>query len=98
MKQAQDSSFLPSNSSELLSGRCAASLRANGDLMASILADFPPEKLQALDALLAGGGSVGIETLIDGQARNLIRLVGVEREGARLVLATISAENKAWSH
>lgn len=73
-----------------LSQRCASSLRANGKLLSVILADFPKSKLEAIDQLLAGGGSVGIETVIDRNATNWIRVVGIEREGARLVLATVT--------
>ena len=84
------SNFIPASNTSTLSQRCAASLRANGDLISAILQDFPKEKLDSIDRLLAGGGSVGIETTVDGKAVNTIRLVGIEREGVRLVLATIA--------
>ena len=90
--------FIPSPDSANLSTRCAASLRANGELMSAMLQDFPKAKLDAIDRLLAGGGSVGIETLVDGKAVNKILLVGIEREGSRLVLAEISTPQNTGVH
>lgn len=81
-----------------LAERCSTSLLANGELIGAILSDFPPEKLEAIDNLLKGGGSVGIETLVNGKAANVIRLVGQEREGARLVLATITHNAPKGAH
>lgn len=78
-----------------LSACCAASLNANSDLVAAMLRDMPADKHEAIDQLLAGGGSVGIETLIDRDATNTISLVGQEREGARVVYATIRAGSAA---
>ena len=59
--------------------------------MAMLLQDLSKDKLDSIDRLLAGGGSVGIETLIDHRAVNTIALVAIEREGSRLVLATVKA-------
>lgn len=89
------SNFVPAADAGSLSKLCAASLRASGELIAEILKDFPPDKLATIDRLLAGGGSVGIETTVDGKATNTIRLVGIEREGVRLVLATIAQPPQA---
>lgn len=75
-----------------LSKHCATALRACEDLRSSILKTLPVEKLQALDDLLAGGGSVGVELMTDYKAQVTIRLVALEREGARLVLAAVTAE------
>lgn len=74
-----------------LSAHCAAATRANADLVGSMLQALPAEKLEALDGLLAGGGSIGAEITTDYRARITIRLVAIEREGTRLVLATIGA-------
>lgn len=84
------SNFIPASNSATLSQLCAASLRANGDLISAILKDFPAEHLDAIDRVLAGGGSVGIETLVDGKAKNTIHLVAIEREGARRVFSTVA--------
>jgi hypothetical protein len=73
-----------------LSQLCAAALRANGSLMAALLHGLPVEKKTAIQRLIDGGGSVGIETLIDRSAANRILLVGLEREGTRQVLAEVS--------
>ena len=78
-----------------LSRLCAASLRANGDLIAVMLATLPQTKRDALQALLDGGGSVGIETTVNGKGTSRIKLIGMEREGARLMLAEISALSSA---
>lgn len=83
--------FLPSSDPAALSTLCAASLRANGELLGAMLRDMPPEKHEAIDRLLAGGGSDCIETRVDHRANNTISLIAIEREGARLVLATIAA-------
>lgn len=74
-----------------LSQLCAASLRANGDLLAVMLKALPQTKHDALQALLSGGGCIGIEVTVDRTGANRIKLVGQEREGARLMLAEISA-------
>lgn len=87
--------FIPASNTTTLSQLCAASLRANAELISAILKDFPKDKLDSIDRLLAGGGSVGIETTVDGKAANTIRLVGIEREGIRLVLATIAQPEQA---
>lgn len=76
----------PGNLSQL----CAAALRANGALMAVLMQKLSADQHEALQRLLAGGGSVGIETLIDKSAANRILLVGLELEGTRLVLAEVS--------
>ena len=78
-----------------LSRLCAASLRASGDLIAVMLATLPQTKHDALQALLDGGGSIGIEVTTDRQGTNRIKLIGMEREGARLMLAEISALSSA---
>lgn len=75
-----------------LGKHCAAALRANADLVSTMLKTLPKDKLESLDRLLAGGGSVGMEIVTDYRAQNSIRLVALEREGARLVLATISTQ------
>lgn len=85
--------FIPAADPGLLSKLSAAALRSNGELLGEILQTFSPEKLQALDRLLSGGGSVGLETLINSKSENTIRVVGQEREGARLVLATVALPN-----
>lgn len=82
--------FIPTTDAATLSQLCAASLRANGDLISAILKDFPKEQLDAIDRVLAGGGSVGIETLVDSKAKNTIHLVAIEREGARRVFSTVA--------
>lgn len=89
------SNFVPAADAATLSQRCAASLRANGALIAAMLQDFQKEGLDAVSAVLAGGGSVGIETLVDGNAVNTIHLVAIEREGTRRVLATIAQPSQA---
>ncbi|WP_422085407.1 hypothetical protein [Variovorax sp.] len=81
--------FIPTADAATLSQRCAASLRANGELMACMLQDLPKDKLDTIERLLAGGGSVGIETLVDHRAVNTVALVGIEREGSRQVFATV---------
>ena len=84
------SNFIPATDAGLLSELSAKALRTNGELLGEILQTFPPEKLAALDRLLAGGGSVGVETLVNAKSENTIRVVGQEREGSRLVLATVA--------
>lgn len=81
--------------SATLSQRCAASLRANGALMDALLQALPADKQTALERLLAGGGSVGIETLVDRNAACRVLLVGIELEGSRLVLAEVSTATAA---
>lgn len=88
----------PSTSAELIAMACAGSLRANGNLLAVVLMGLPAELKDSLQRLLDGGGHIGIETLVDGKARNTIHLVGIEREGARLVLATITPDAPAGVH
>lgn len=88
----------PSTDGNTLSRACAASLRANGNLMACMLINLPKEKQEAIDRLLAGGGRVGIETLIDAKASNTVQLVAIEREGTRLVLATVATPQAAGVH
>jgi hypothetical protein len=73
-----------------LSQLCAAALRANGALMASLLQSLSAGQKEALQRLLTAGGSVGIETLVDKNAANRVLLVGLEREGSRLVLAEVA--------
>lgn len=73
-----------------LSQLCAAALRANGALMASLLQALSAGQKEDLQRLLAGGGSVGIETLVDKNAASRVLLVGLEREGSRLVLAEVA--------
>ena len=60
-----------------------------------MLKALPQTKHDALQALLDGGGRVGIETSIDRRGANRIKLIGLEREGARLMLAEISALSSA---
>lgn len=88
----------PCTSAELLAMACAGSLRANGNLLACVLMGLPAERKDSLQRLLDGGGHIGIETLVDGKARNTIHLVGIEREGARLVLATVKADTPGAVH
>lgn len=70
--------------------KCSALLRANSEVVSEMLGTLPAEKLEALDALLAGGGRIGIECVIDAMGTNHISLIGLEVEGARLVLATVA--------
>ncbi len=85
-------------SAELIAMASAGTLRANGNLLACILMSLPAERKDALQRLLDGGGSIGIETLVDGKAQNTIHLVGIEREGARLVLATVKPDTPGAVH
>ena len=87
--------FIPIPDPMALSQLCAASLRANGDLIAVMLKALPQTKHDALQALLDGGGSIGIEVTTDRRGTNRIKLIGMEREGARLMLAEISALSSA---
>ena len=73
-----------------LSQLCASALRASGALMAELMQRLSTAQKEDLQRLLAGGGSVGIETLIDKNAANRIFLVGLELEGKRLILAEVS--------
>jgi precorrin-6B methylase 2 len=84
------STFNKAADAAALSQRCAASLRANGALMACLLRELPKEKHDLLQGLLAGGGSVGIETSVDKHADLRVRLVAIEREGRRTVLAEVN--------
>lgn len=77
-------------STNTLSQHCAAALRATSDLVGAIAQDLPPEKQDALQRLLMGGGSVGLEIVTNGRGECTIRLIALEHEGARLVLATIA--------
>ncbi len=70
--------------------KCAALLRANSEVVSEMLGTLPASRLEALDALLAGGGRIGIECVIDAMGANHISLIGLEVEGARLVLATVT--------
>lgn len=82
--------FIPTTDAVALSQCCAACLLASSNLMALMLKPLPQSKLDALQGLLDGGGSVGIETSVDGKGANRIKLIGLEREGARLMLAEIT--------
>lgn len=84
--------FVPAISPAELSAHCAAALKANADLVSSILKTLPHPKLESIDRLLAGGGSVGIEVVTDYKGNASIRLVALEHEGARLMLATIASD------
>lgn len=79
----------PGNLSQL----CAVALRANGELMDALLKGFPQARMDDLQRLLSGGGSVGIETTVDRNALMRVFLVGLEREGNRLVLAEVSTSS-----
>lgn len=72
-----------------LSVCCAAFLQANSDLVAAILEDIPSDRHAALVKLLAGGGSFGIEALVDQHSNSTISLIGREREGTPVVYAVI---------
>ena len=88
----------PPTHAELLRLASTGALQATGNLLACILMVLPEEKKEGLQRLLDGGGSIGIETLVDGKAVNTIHLVGIEREGARLVLATVAPDLPAGVH
>lgn len=82
--------FVPTSNANELSKRSASALRTVSDLMEMVIADLPQTKQAALGALLEGGGRVGLELTLDRHGENRISLVGIEREGARLNLATIN--------
>lgn len=82
--------FIPTADMTTLSGLCSASMTVNGNLLGQILRDFPKDKLDGVEKMLAGGASIGIETTVDGRANNAIRVIAIEREGTRHVLATVS--------
>jgi hypothetical protein len=77
-----------------LSQLAAASLRANGELMGSLLAQLPPQKHAVMQQVLQGGGAVGIETLTDRHATCRVVLVAVELEGRRTVLMEVASAGK----
>jgi hypothetical protein len=71
-----------------LSARCAAVIRANGDLLSEVLPGQPELKAQ-LDRLLAAGWRVGTDSLCNARGELAIAIVAVAPGGERLVLATI---------
>ena len=83
--------FIPAANPKALSVLAAAALRSYGALRGELLLTLPDDKHAAIGALLAGGGSIGIETLVDRRQSSRVLLIGIEREGRRLVLAEVSA-------
>lgn len=81
--------FIPALSANDLSAQCAALLRASSDLMHTLTADLGLEKQDGLNRLLVGGGRVGLKVTINQHGENEISLIGVEREGRHLTLATV---------
>lgn len=82
-----------------LNERCTAVMRANAELLDAMLQDYSmANKLPLIEELLKGGGSVGIETLVDGRAKTKIMFIGIEREGARLVLGEIKTPENSGVH
>ncbi|MDM5176571.1 hypothetical protein PO883_05095 [Massilia sp. DJPM01] len=82
--------FVPTANAATLSSQCAALVRASGDLMHTLTVDLALDKQEGLNRLLTGGGRVGIKVTIDRNGNNEISLVGVEREGRHLTLATVA--------
>ncbi|MEJ7685685.1 MAG: hypothetical protein WKG52_01050 [Variovorax sp.] len=85
--------FIPTADAAALTQRSSAALKACGELLNEIMRVLPIEKKEALRLLSVGGGSVGIEALVDHAGVPKIHLVGIEREGSRHVLATVSSGN-----
>lgn len=92
------SNFIPFSDYNKLGALCAASSAATGPLVGMIMDHLPDSKKEDLQNLLNGGGFVGIENLVDAKGENVIRLVGVEREGAHLVLCTVVANTPDAEH
>ena len=78
--------------------KCAALLRTTSEVVSEMLQTLPQARLDALDALLAGGGRIGIECVVDRSGANHISLVGVEAEGAHLTLATVAQPQAHGRH
>ena len=84
-----DQTFAPIVDRDAFATRTSAALRAIAELMDAMLAALPSSKRDSLSLLISGGGWVGVETVTNGARMNRIRLVGIEAEGARLVLAEV---------
>lgn len=85
------SNFIPAIDHVELGKRYAAALAASAELLAVMAKDLPPDRMQAMSALLDGGGRVGIEATVDKAGTSRAVLIGIEREGARRVLAEVAA-------
>jgi hypothetical protein len=90
--------FMPFSDYNKLGALCAASSAATGPLVGMVMEHLPDSKKKDLQNLLNGGGFVGIENVVDGKGNNVIRLVGVEREGAHLVFCTVVANTPDVEH
>ena len=77
----------------VLSRRCATALRSTADLVSTLLSALPSEALRRLESLINGGAAVGIETLTDASAWCTVRLIAIECEGARHVIANVRSNH-----
>lgn len=81
--------LVPADDPRVLSRLAAEAMRVNGALLGEIFLVLPEDKHDAIRRLLAGGGSIGVETLVDRRQSIRVLVVGIEREGTRRILAEV---------
>jgi len=81
---------MPAADPMALSVLALEAVRVNAALMGEFLTNLSQSKHDAISALLRGGGSLGVETLVRANSFRVL-LVGIEQEGQRRVLAEVAA-------
>lgn len=81
--------FIPAEDPAKMKAASGAMVRATTYLVGLIASHLDPAKQDCLNALLAGGGRIGIETSFDQAGGVTIQLVAIELEGSRRILATM---------
>ncbi len=90
-----DPNFNPSSDAATLLRRVAVMHVAASELLQVALLFLAEDKHRALDALLENGGRVGVEATTDRQGERQVLMVGLNKAGERLLIATVQAPDLA---
>lgn len=82
--------FIPAQDPATMTAASNALVRATTCLVGLMASHLSLAQQACLDALLAGGARIGIETSLDQAGGALIQLVAIELEGARHILASVN--------